>query len=199
VQRGWGFLQFKSHHTMPSGFAVQDEDEVSSGTPFKEPKSHSSPYTKRNILLIPIFQESAVQFVPLPSLAPPTVASLPPPGPPAATAPRTPLPGPVSQQLHRLQFRHPTGPLTVLAIPPRRPRLPLRRQQAYPHASAGADLGAGETSAHPRRFWHAHICAWASSQQRRRLAHTSRQMGGKLPSPRRGRRAPAAVRGWARP
>jgi sugar lactone lactonase YvrE len=50
--------------------------------------------TKRNTLLIPIFQKSAVQFVPLPPLVPPAVASPPPAAPPVATAPPAPVPAP---------------------------------------------------------------------------------------------------------
>ena len=51
--------------------------------------------TKRNTLLIPMFQESAVQFVPLPPLVLPDVPSSPPAAPPVTTAPpepATPLP-----------------------------------------------------------------------------------------------------------
>jgi len=46
--------------------------------------------SKRNALLIPIFQKSAVQFVPLPPLAPPAVPPTPA-APPVATAPPAPV------------------------------------------------------------------------------------------------------------
>jgi hypothetical protein len=50
--------------------------------------------TKRNTLLIPILEKSAVQFVPLPPFASPAAPSPPPPVPPVTTAPPAPVAAP---------------------------------------------------------------------------------------------------------
>ena len=70
------------------GFSRGEFKEVISGIPSPADIGLD---TKRNTLLIPIFQKSAVQFVPLPPLTPPAVASPPPSGAPAATASPAPV------------------------------------------------------------------------------------------------------------
>jgi hypothetical protein len=70
------------------GFPRGEFKEVISGIPSPADIGLDS---KRNTLLIPIFQKSAVQFVPLPPLTPPAVASPPPAGTPAATASPAPV------------------------------------------------------------------------------------------------------------
>jgi len=69
------------------GFSRGEFKEVISGIPSPADIGLDS---KRNSLLIPIFQKSAVQFVPLPPLTPPAVAS-PLPGPPVVTPPPAPV------------------------------------------------------------------------------------------------------------
>jgi hypothetical protein len=70
------------------GFPRGEFKEVISGIPSPADIGLDS---KRNTLLIPIFQKSAVQFVPLPPLTPPAVASPPPASAPAATASPAPV------------------------------------------------------------------------------------------------------------
>jgi hypothetical protein len=66
--------------------------------------------TKRNMLLIPIFQKSAVQFVPLPPLAPPAVASPSPSAPPAVPAPPAPAAPPRPAEVAYPAFGAPPPP-----------------------------------------------------------------------------------------
>jgi len=72
---------------------------------------------KRNTLLIPIFQKSAVQFVPLPPLASPAVASPPAPSQPEPAAPAAP-------SVHPAEVAYPTFGTTPPAPPPGPPRGP---------------------------------------------------------------------------
>jgi len=73
------------------GFPRGEFKEVISGIPSPADIGLDS---KRNTLLIPIFQKSAVQFVPLPPLTPPAAASSPPSAAPAPTAPPAAVPPP---------------------------------------------------------------------------------------------------------
>ena len=103
---------------------------------------------KRNTLLIPILQKSAVQFVPLPPLAPPAAPSSPLPAPPATTAPPAPavvLPpgGAVYPVLGPTPAPAPSppSPAPANAAPPPPspvPPAPAARIPAWPPAPAAA-------------------------------------------------------------
>ncbi len=91
------------------GFPGQEFKEVISEIPSPADIGLDS---KRNTLLIPILQKSAVQFVPLPALAPPAI-----PSPPAAAAPVAPAPPPAAP--HPAEAAYPTlGPMPVAAPSP---------------------------------------------------------------------------------
>ncbi|MGB8296216.1 MAG: hypothetical protein WCG85_12385, partial [Polyangia bacterium] len=106
------------------GFPRGEFKEVISGIPSPADIGLDS---KRNTLLIPIFQKSAVQFVPLPPLTPPAVASPPPAGTPAATAPPAPAP-PLRPAEVAYPVLGPTPPPS--APPPAAPPAPVREPPA---------------------------------------------------------------------
>lgn len=100
--------------------------------------------TKRNALLIPIFQKSAVQFVPLPPLAPPAVASPPPPALPVTTAPPAPVPAPTPAEAAYPAFGPPPS-----APPPAPVRAPAPTNAAPPVPGAFPLVPAAPTPAKP--------------------------------------------------
>ena len=130
------------------GFPRGEFKEVISGIPSPADIGLDS---KRNMLLIPIFQKSAVQFVPLPPLAPPALAS-PPPGAPVMTAPPAPVAPPRPAEVAYPAFGPtPPSPMPSPALPP--PPAPLRAPaptDAIPPApSAVPPVPAARTPAKP--------------------------------------------------
>lgn len=124
------------------GFPRGEFQEVISGIPSPADIGLDS---KRNTLLIPIFQKSAVQFVPLPPLALPAVAS-PPPGPPVMTAPPAPVATPRPAEVAYPAFG-PTPPPAPL--PPAPVRGPAPPDAAPPAPSAVPPVPAAPTPAKP--------------------------------------------------
>jgi hypothetical protein len=124
------------------GFPRGEFKEVISGIPSPADIGLDS---KRNTLLIPIFQKSAVQFVPLPPLAPPAAASSPL-APPVTTAPPAPMAAP-----RPAEVAYPAlGPTPPPPAPPPAPvRGPAPSDAAPPAPSAVPPAPAARTPTKP--------------------------------------------------
>jgi sugar lactone lactonase YvrE len=102
--------------------------------------------TKRNALLIPIFQKSAVQFVPLPPLSPPAVASPPSPALPVAAAPPAPVAPPTPAEAAYPAL----GPTPPASAPPPAPvRAPAPTNAAPPAPGAVPPIPAAPAPTRP--------------------------------------------------
>ena len=129
------------------GFPRGEFQEVISGIPSPADISLDS---KRNTLLIPIFQKSAVQFVPLPPLAPPAVASPAAPGLPVKTAPPAPVAPPRAAEVAYPALGPTPPPPMPLPPPPPAPVRALAPTDAIPPApSAAPPVPAARTPAKP--------------------------------------------------
>ena len=94
--------------------------------------------SKRNTLLIPIFQKSAVQFVPLPALPAPAVPAPPPPAPPVVTAPPAPVAPPHPAEVAYPAFGTTPTPPAPSTAPAPGPAPPPPAPSPAPPAAAPA-------------------------------------------------------------